>query len=129
MNVITDVKQVTCDWLSDVLRREGVLARGAVKGVTSETVLVYNSEICRLSLRYSNSAPAMAPKTVILKMKDGGGAKDELMFHEALGEDRAKLPMLLGWYDAAYSPELDAGHFLMRDLSATHAQTVSRSDE
>src|SRR6185295_81347 len=35
------------------------------------------------------------------------------------------LPMLMPWYDAQYSQDLDAAHFLMPDLSLTHEKTVT----
>ena len=127
IDVISHPDQVTSRWLSEVLRAAGVLARGWVENVRYELVLEYNSSIYRLHPGYSCDAPD-APATLILKLKQGAGARDEFELGRKFDPHRAKLPMLLGWYDAAYSAREDRGHFLMRDLSATHVQSVSVID-
>src|SRR5205814_1064541 len=125
IDVISHPDQVTPDLLTEILQASAVLIRGHVKNLRHELVLEYNSSIYRLHLGYGDDAAPDAPTTLILKLKQGAGARDELELGRKFEPHRAKLPMLLGWYDAAYSPQEDRGHFLMRDLSATHVQSVS----
>jgi len=61
-SVITDPAQATPHWLTDVLRREGVTARGEVERVQHEEIANYNSVIYRLSLRYSTDTSPAGPR-------------------------------------------------------------------
>jgi hypothetical protein len=126
-DVISDPGEVSPAWLSDVLRGARVLPSGNVASLSHELILEYNSMIYRLHVRYDD-APPEAPATLILKLKEGNGARDELALGRRFDPHRAHLPMLLAWYHAAYSARDDRGHFLMRDLSETHVQTVSVVD-
>src|SRR6187200_17902 len=114
MHVITRPERATPEWLTEVLRRCGMLDDAQVTSLSAELVLDYNSQIFRLTPIYS-VADHHCPPTLILKLKEGGGARDELAVAHAFEPHGRQLPMFVRWYDAAYSPEQDAGHFLMAD--------------
>src|SRR5947207_927534 len=97
--VITAADQVTPEWLTAVLRREGVLERGAVVAVNA-------SSLPHLTLSYSPDAPADAPTSLFLKFgRRSGPASEvghlEVAVYRVLAPFRDDLPMLLRCYDAA----------------------------
>src|SRR5262245_55999720 len=66
--LITDISQVTPEWLTGVLQRSGVLERGHVIGVEPDTKhLAYGSFVSRLALRFSDDTPDSAPRRLFLK--------------------------------------------------------------
>src|SRR5436190_2220011 len=126
--IIADPNEVTACRVTEVLCRSNVLRSGRVERVRHKLVSRYNSSIYRLHLTYSPDADPDAPSSVILKVKSGEGARNELAIGQRFAPHQKGLPMLMSWYDAAYCDERKVGHFLMRDLSATHVQTVNVSD-
>jgi hypothetical protein len=123
MHVLTSIGQATPQWLTDVLRRRGIMARAEVLSLTADLILDYNSRVFRLTPTYCNSEPQL-PLTLILKLKQGSGARDELTLAQKFAPHLDRLPMLVPLYDAVYCDQQDAGHFLMPDLSRTHIQTT-----
>jgi hypothetical protein len=115
---ITNAEQVTPEWLTAVLRREGVLERG-------EVVAVNASSLPHLALTYSPDAPAGVPASLYLKFGRRSGPASavghlEVAVYRALAPFRDDLPMLLRCYDAALDTAADASHLLLTDFSATH---------
>jgi len=116
--VITHRDQVTPNWLTAVLKREGVLDRGEVHTVDS-------ARLPYLEVGYSPDAPDSAPPRLFLKLQQrrniaGGNGRPEVQAYQAWGKLRADLPMLLRCYDAAYDDDRSISHLLLQDFSVTH---------
>jgi len=126
-NVITDIEQVTPDWLTSVLRKAGVLEHGQVTAVEKQTTtLIHGAFSARLSLSYSADAPADAPWRLFLKMNAREAAfgipglgKREPEFYNAVAGSMDSLPVV-PCYDVAYSAEAGGYHLLLADLTDTH---------
>lgn len=116
--VITNPTQMTPDWLSSILRREGVLDRGKVLAV--QTI-----DAPHLTVQYSGDAPKTAPSRLYLKLQQrrniaGGHGRPEVRAYRAWGTQRERLPLLPRCYDALYDEDTARSHVLMQDFSATH---------
>ena len=129
--VIAAAEEATPQWLTAILRREGVLPQGAVVAVARRANDAFNSAITHLDLTYSADAPPAAPRALFLKRSLGAdwavraGAR-EVAFYRLVASLAADLPMLARCYDAAHDPASGASHLLLRDLSDTHAPPLSR---
>jgi hypothetical protein len=118
MNVITKPEQVTTEWLTAILRKAGVLPRGAVQTVISTPVG------SNLQMRLTFTEASDAPTRLFLKLAqrdlefgiEGIGSK-EVTFYNAIASSMDKLPVVR-CYDAVY--EGGCSHILLEDLSETH---------
>ncbi|MBZ0286932.1 MAG: ecdysteroid 22-kinase family protein [Anaerolineae bacterium] len=123
--VITDIEQVTPDWLTDRLQNAGTLTCGGVTHIDAETSRPFGSIVSRLKLTYSADAPDDAPRKLFLKVADPdahrqypGRGKREIEFYGAIpAGDYARLP-LPRCYDAVVSDE--GFHLLLDDLTDSH---------
>jgi thiamine kinase-like enzyme len=130
-DVITDVKEVTPDWLTTVLRASGHLDQGQVTAVelksSRETII---SSIHHLQLRYTTDISERSPSKLFLKLtKDGFDSaiaarfgKRESEFYNVIAKSMDHPPSAT-CYDAAFSPDTGKSHMLLADLSETHFQT------
>lgn len=116
--------EVTPEWLTDVLRREGCLARGEVAGVRvalSRALVV--SSVARLEVSYT--AGAEGPPRLFLKVStprvQPHFSRREVDFYKTVARASPELP-LVKCYDAAFSEHSGAAHLLLEDLMETHAQ-------
>jgi hypothetical protein len=114
------------DYLTDALRRAGVLRDGRVREVVTEsskaTVL---SRIIRLRLHYDD-APDDAPATVILKtdLPEGPGSRwqagrGEVAFYNEIAPQTPP-GLLPRCFDARWSETTKAWHLLLEDLTDSH---------
>lgn len=117
-------EEVTPEWLTDVLRREGCLARGEVAGVRvalSRALVV--SSVARLEVSYT--AGAEGPARLFLKLStprvQPHFSRREVDFYKTVARASPELP-LVRCYDAAFSEHSGAAHLLLEDLMETHAQ-------
>ena len=125
--VISDVRQITADWLEDALRRAGALRTGRVRDVAFEADKSAWSRIVRLRPRYAG-ADAAAPAALVLKICAGDDAvfgPSEVHYYTRDYADLADAP-IPRCYDAQFSDTPRAYHILMDDLSATHDNTWER---
>lgn len=121
--VITDITQVTPEWLTETLRSAGVLARGRVTSVETDISRPFGSVISHIKLRYSDDMAA--PSRLFLKFADQEShawfperGRREVEFFRAIPvADFARLP-LPRYYAVAHS--VDGFHLLLDDLSETH---------
>jgi hypothetical protein len=126
---ITDIEELSNDWLSGVLRRAGVLDEGFVVrcDVKRERTLLI-SKVFHLSVTYSAGAPAGAPTRLFLKISSptlqSHFSQKEVEFYNTVAPRAPELP-LIRCYDAAFSHASGAAHVLLEDVSETHTQTVS----
>src|SRR5262245_54005443 len=100
--LITDISQVTPEWLTGVLRQAGVLERGQVMDVELDTRhLAYGSFASRLALRFSNDTPDSAPSKLFLKVNPRearfgipGLGKKEPEFYNVVADSMGQLPVV-----------------------------------
>ncbi len=114
--LITDANQVTCEWLTEVLRRESVLSSGRVLSARRRTAQTNNAEVLYLKVQYSNDASGDAPDRLFLKLS---GRRIEVVFYRQIAPAMPEAP-LLHCYDAVFDPDSGRSHLLFEDLSATH---------
>jgi hypothetical protein len=125
--LITDIEQVTPDWLTDVLRKAGMLEHGQVTGVEKNpTTPIRGSLTARLGLSYSPETLPVVPGRLFLKINRReaefgvpGLGRAEPEFYNAVAESMDTLPVV-PCYDAVYSAEAGGYHLLLADLSETH---------
>lgn len=132
-NVITTPEQVTPEWLTSVLRKNGFLKRGKVISVQNKlTKTLPLSVVARLEVGYSVNVPATAPSKLFLKISRTDLSQavsselngKEVAFYRTIAREMNN-PHLIRCYDAAYSSELGKSHLLLDDLSETHFQPES----
>lgn len=127
--LITDMEQVTPDWLTEVLREQGHLDRGKVVAVEKSPQSTFTSIVSHLKMTYSDDAPSSAPTRLFLKISDPDfrsniyvSHKKEVDFYNIIAPAMTD-PPFPRCYDALYSPETDQAHVLLEDLSETYLQT------
>jgi hypothetical protein len=123
--VITDIAQVTPEWLTETLYRTGVLPCGRVVSVLKDASRPFGSVVSNLSLTYSDTSPLHVPRHLFLKIanpelhqKYPGHGNREIEFYGAIpAGDYANLSL-----PRCYAAEAsDAGfHLLLDDLTDSH---------
>lgn len=126
---ITDIEQLTNEWLTGVLRRGGFLNEGcAVSFDVKQMRSLPISKVFHLAVAYSADAPADAPTRLFLKVSQptlqSHFSQKEVEFYRTVAPRVPELP-LIRCYDAAFSHATGAAHVLLEDVSETHTQTVS----
>lgn len=130
-DVITDVEQVTPQWLTRVLQEKGYLDQEKVTAVerksSRQTVI---SNIHYLQIAYATDTSGQPPLRLFLKLsKDGFDSDIAARFGKREGEFYNVIaksmndPPSVACYDAAFSPDTGKSHLLLADLSETHFQT------
>lgn len=126
--VLRSTAEITPGWLTEILRRYGVLGSDGVAAVAVEsqraTLLAHT---VRLRLSYASVPPVAAPARLFLKM-----TKDELDLNLAQPIGRGEVsfyravapamsdPPAPRCYDAVFDEALGRFHLLLEDLSETH---------
>jgi hypothetical protein len=124
-NVITNIDQVSTQWLTSVLTKRGALTTGTVESFELGTGQGNWSTSANLLVAYSDDAKGQLPKRLFLKMvnTDTGDGEfftdSEVNFYTRDYVDVENAP-LLRWYDAEYSAEINRYHLLLEDVSDTH---------
>ncbi len=122
---ITQVEQVTPEWLTAVLHQTNALTAGQVVGVESDSGSGNWSQNGRLTLTYSPDAQGECPSHLFLKLvsTDLGDGEfflpAEVTYYTRDYIDVPDAP-LVRCYHAAYDPAQHRYHLLLDDLSATH---------
>jgi hypothetical protein len=124
-NVITNLEQVTTEWLTAVLHENGALTQGTVTAITSDAGRGNWSESGSLQLDYSPDAQGERPSRLFLKMVDTDTGDGEFFLPSEVDyylRDYVDVPdaPLLRCYDGRFSPQLQRYHLLLEDVSATH---------
>jgi hypothetical protein len=131
VDVITDVKEFTPDWLTTVLRANGYLDQGQVTTVelksSRQTII---SNIHYLQAGYTADTSERLPSKLFLKLsKDGFDSdiaarfgKRESEYYNVIAKSMNDPPSAM-CYDAAFSPDTGKSHILLADLFETHFQT------
>ena len=119
------------EWLTDTLRRSGLLPSGHVLRVEDSSNAAFNSAACHLRITYSPDAPPNLPQRLFFKRNlpeewaVRAGAREVAFYHVAAAmADR--LPMLAPCYGAAYDAASGDSWLLLRDVSETHRAPATR---
>jgi len=118
---ITNLDSITPAWVTEVLRKNGILSQGRVVSVERGAGQDARSVIIPLTLDYDDAAPVHVPERVIFKMPAGEirpGNNPEVLFYSTLGDSKY-LPVIR-CLDAVEDPKTGAYHLLLEDLSETH---------
>lgn len=130
-NVITNIEEVTSEWLTAALAASGALTRGAVASFEQEMGQGNWSTHARLMLKYTDEAQGSLPRRLFLKMVnidlgDQSFDASEVMYYRRDYVDVADAP-LLRCYDAQYSEDLGRYHILLDDVSETHITAAEKA--
>jgi hypothetical protein len=82
-DTVTTEEQITPDWLTNVLRRNGHLVQGSVTALNKEGFKTLFSLFYRLEAQYSNDAIPALPSKLLLKLP--------------LPDNEASFGMIAGW--------------------------------
>ena len=130
--VITCLEQVTPEWLTEVLTRNGALAQGAVAAFDVDTGGGNWSTNASLRVRYVEGAQGARPHRLFLKLVnadlgDGESFDDsEVNYYTRDYAGVAGAP-LVRCYAAAFSGALKRYHLLLDDLSETHVEAAAKA--
>jgi hypothetical protein len=125
-SVITSIDQVTPQWLSAVLARDGALTHGGVSSLEVGSGQGNWSTSASLTVKYTADARGTLPERLFLKMvntdlDDESFGDSEVAYYtrDYVGLQHAPL---LRCYDGVYSQELGRYHLLLDDVSQTHIE-------
>ena len=131
-SLITDITQVTPEWLSGVLRENGRLPQGEAVNVTcTKQKKTFTSTVTHLEASYSVDTPQTAPRRLFLKMSrspaepgdfDEDHFRKEVDFYTVVALAMPH-PSSIPCNSAVYSSEEAACHLLLDDVAQTHFQT------
>jgi hypothetical protein len=130
-DVLTDVKQVTPEWLTSVLRTHGHLDHAQVEAVeVKSSRQTITSNIHHLGITYSPAASVRSPSTLFLKLSKSGFdseiaarfGKRESEYYNVIARTMDDPPSAT-CYNAVFSENTGKSHILLDDLSETHVQT------
>jgi hypothetical protein len=118
--MITASEQITTEWLTSVLREEGMFGSAVVTAVDIEPMEnVWNSKAYRLRLTYSGETSG-APARLFLKLKSDHYGKEEAAFYSYVRSSGVDLPVLVPCFSSEYDSDAGDSHVLLADLSETH---------
>ena len=130
--VVDNVTELTPVRLTEILRRNGVLARGHVTNITLQSRKeLFVSVVARLEVTYTTEADASAPRLLFFKtpspQEPSRGSREEppeeIVFYRRVATEMPDVP-LARCFDAAYSTTSGRWHLLLEDLSETHSDAV-----
>lgn len=132
--MIASPEQATPAWLTNVLRKAGVLPTGSVLAVDLQPTGVFNSATRRLHLTYTKNAPETAPHALILKCSNGTAwgyqaNREEVRFYQLIATLPNYPSLMVPCYGANYDPDSEASYLLLLDLSSTHSVPVPRDQQ
>jgi hypothetical protein len=118
--MITDAEQITPEWLTALLSKEGVLGLAEVSSVSIEPRDdVWNSKAFQLRLSYTGDSSG-APARLFLKLKGDHWGKEEAQFYGYVRSNGTKLPAHVPCFSAEYDEATGDSLVLLADLSDTH---------
>lgn len=115
--VITDFEQVTPEWLTEVLTRNGFLEQGAVASVELDAEKTNTATVSHLHLTWAEGTKARIPRRMFLKLSD---FRREVDFYRTVVPAMQATPLILDCYDAEYDAAAGAAHLLLEDVTSTH---------
>ena len=126
-DVIPSLDSVTPEWLTSILRGNGILGRGRILEVKVHPNPAFNSVVAHLEPVYSSDIPAGVPERLFIKIKQQHWGRDEVSFYRLATRQKPPPSMLIPFIDGAYDEDTGVSHCLMLDVSGTHHAPVSRA--
>jgi hypothetical protein len=131
-DVITNVSQVTPEWLTKTLQKQNFADWAHEISVQTVTCMhrtsTWFADIAFLEVSYFGKETSQAPELLILKISKSDlksanwlYGKKEVEFYNRIAKEMYDLPLVC-CYDAVYLPDSGNSHILLRDLSKTHWQ-------
>lgn len=122
MPVLHTYEDLTPDWLTTVLRENGVLEHGQVTAIYTRSTSHQASLNYFLDLEYSTDAPETAPKMLFLKLSRPERlpltASEVEYYTKIVAQTPSKMTPVC--YSAEFDGEKGAYHILLEDVSRTH---------
>ncbi len=133
--VITDVCQITPEWLTKILKEKNCAPWADEISVEEITCTRHSStwfaDIAFLKVSYAGKGAQQAPQQLFLKVSKADlksadllYGKREVEFYNLIAKEMPD-PPLVNCYAAVYQPESGRSHILLSDLSQTHFQPPS----
>jgi len=127
--VITNIEQLTPEWLTRIFKNKGYLSQGKVtKVIKKSSQVTTSSNVHFLELSFSDDAQnePISPEIVVKIIKPVGVTNKYLGQHEAkfysiVAETMNEIPIPT-CYDAAFSEETGLSHIILENLSHTHEE-------
>ena len=125
---VTSAAQITPEWLTEALRRNGSLERGRVTSVVVKATHTHPvSVVSHLEVTYATGTSPGAPAQLFLKVSNPDfepaapreRPPEEIEFYNSVAPRMPDAP-LPRCFDAAFSRTTGRAHLLLEDLSATH---------
>ncbi len=125
-DVVPSLDSVTPEWLTTILRGNGMLDRGRILDVKVHPNPAFNSIAAHLEPVYSPDVTAGVPERLFIKIKQQHWGRDEVSFYRLATRQKLPPSMLIPFIDGAYDEDTGTSHCLMLDVSGTHHAPVSR---
>ena len=126
--VITNIEQLTPEWLTNIFKKKGYLSNGKVtKIIKRNSQETFTSYVHFLELNFSNDAQTegASPEIVVKIPKSVDIAKlvgkREVKFYNTMKDFNEELQIPI-CYDATFSEETSQSHIILDDLSKTHIE-------
>jgi len=137
--VITDIEQLTPEWLTRIFKDKGHLSQGKVTKIIQRNSQETNtSNVHFLGLKFSNDAqPVPASSEIVVKIPNLTTflqpfvkilGTHEVKFYSILAETLDELPIPT-CYNIAYSEETGLSHIILESLSKMHIDGESYSPD
>ncbi|MHA1915136.1 MAG: hypothetical protein ACW986_11645 [Promethearchaeota archaeon] len=124
--VITDIKQLTPEWLKNIFKNKGYLSQGEVtKIIKKKSQETITSHVHFLELNFSTDVQTEppSPEIVVKFPKDTDEFKlwgrQEAKFYSIIAENMIDMP-ILNCYEAVFSEESGLSHIILENISKTH---------
>ncbi|MFW9876874.1 MAG: phosphotransferase [Candidatus Thorarchaeota archaeon] len=124
--VITNMEQLTPEWLTNIFRNNGYLSHGSVTAISSKkTLSAISSNAHSLELIFSDDAKAEeVSSTIIVKTPlpdEKFLGQHEAKFYSIVAKTMNKMP-IPKCYDSVFSEETGLSHIILENLSKTHSE-------
>jgi hypothetical protein len=124
---VTNLEELTPDWLTARLRQNGHLLEGEVSRLGITHFKTFFSNIYRLEVVYSVDSTLAPPSKLLLKVPFPENlaalnmGRDEVAIYRVLREAMSD-PPVVRCFDSVYSADSHRSHLLLEDLSDSHFQ-------
>ncbi|MFX0081500.1 MAG: oxidoreductase family protein [Candidatus Hodarchaeota archaeon] len=124
--VITDIEQLTPEWLTNIFKNKGYLSQGKVtKIIKKKSQETITSFVYFLELNFSTDAQTEPPsRELVVKISKHNDefkiyGRQEAKFYNIIAENMIEMPIPT-CYDAVFSEETGLSHIILENISKTH---------
>jgi len=121
--VITDIEQLTPEWLTEIFKKKGIISNGRVtKILKKKSQKTISSNVHFLEVEFFKDAQMISSSLgIVVKITKSAGlwGKLEVDFYNIIAENMDNMPIPI-CYDGVYSEITGWGHKMLEDLSPTH---------